>query len=170
MICDWTSVATWPDLVLAPGGVQEEHGAGGGVLQHVHLLEEALGVAGHEGSMLDQVGRADRVGPEAQVRNGETTGLLGVVEEVALGVVVGLFADDLDRVLVGAHGAVGTHAVEQATDRFWIFRVEGRIVGSERWVTSSLMPTVNSFLGEAEAKLSKIALVMAGVNSLELKP
>ena len=41
-----------------------------------------------------------------------------VVDEVALGVVVGLFADDLDRVLVGADGAIRTEAEEDAAHGF----------------------------------------------------
>ena len=39
-------------------------------------------------------------------------GFLGVIDEVALGVEVGVFADDFDGVLVGADGAVGAQAEE----------------------------------------------------------
>ena len=49
---------------------------------------------------------------EAQVGDGQAAGLLGVVVEVALGVHIGVVADDLDGVLVGAHGAVGAQAPE----------------------------------------------------------
>ncbi len=41
---------------------------------------------------------------------------------------------------------------------------------SELWVTSSTMPTVKWFLGAAAAMLSKTALTMAGLNSLEPSP
>jgi hypothetical protein len=72
-------------------------------------------VAGDELGLVDQVRRADRLGAKAQVRDGDRAGFLRVVHEVALGVVVGLFTDDLDRVLVRADGAVcaqpkNTHA------------------------------------------------------------
>ncbi len=41
-------------------------------------------VAGHEVGVLDLVGRLDQLRAEAQVRDGYRTGLLGVVDEVAL--------------------------------------------------------------------------------------
>ena len=69
-------------------------------------------MAGHEVGLLHQVGGTDVLLAETQVRGGHGAGLLGVVDEVGLGVVAGLFADDLDGVLVGADGAVGTEAEE----------------------------------------------------------
>ena len=67
-------------------------------------------------ALRDQVRRADRLRAEAQVRDRHRAGLLRVVDEIALGVVVGLVADDLDRVLVGADRAVGAQAVEHGAD------------------------------------------------------
>ena len=64
----------------------------------------------------DVVRRADRGVTEAQVRDRDAAGLLGVVLEVRLDVLVGVVADDLDRVLVGADGAVATEAPELALD------------------------------------------------------
>ena len=69
-----------------------------------------------------------RLGPEAQVRGGDGAGLLRVVDEVALRVVVGLFADDLDGVLVGAHGAIGAQAVEQGAHGAGLFGGEFGVV------------------------------------------
>ena len=63
-----------------------------------------------------------RLRAEAQVRGGHRAGLLGVVNEIALREVVGLFADDLDGVLVRAHRAVGAQAVEQRPHRARDFR------------------------------------------------
>jgi hypothetical protein len=98
----------------------------------------------------DQVGGADRLGAEAQVRGGHGAGLLGVVDEVALGVVFGVFgADDLDGVLVGAHGAVGAEAVEEGADGRGLRWRRSGIVGRLVWLTSSLMPTVKWFGGPA---------------------
>ncbi len=116
MICCWTLAGQLvPDLVGAEGAVEEEHGAGRGGLEHVELLEEDEGVAGHEVRRGDEVGGADGLGPEAQVGDRDGAGLLGVVDEVALGVVGRVLADDLDGVLVGAHGAVRAEAVEDGT-------------------------------------------------------
>ncbi len=53
-------------------------------------------------------------------------GLLGVVDEVALRVVGRVLADDLDGVLVGAHRAIGTEAVEERPDHIASFRGERR--------------------------------------------
>ena len=61
-----------------------------------------------------QVAAADRLGPEAQVGDGDGPGLLGVVLEITLAEVGGLLGDDLDGVFVGGDGAVGTQAVEDA--------------------------------------------------------
>ena len=68
-------------------------------------------------SRLDQVGRADLVGAEAQVRDGASAGLLRVEHEVPLDVLVGTVTDDLDRVLVGTDGAVRAEAEEHRGDR-----------------------------------------------------
>ena len=46
--------------------------------------------------------------------HGDTAGLLGVIAEVALSVHIGVVADDLDGVLVGANSTVGAQTVELA--------------------------------------------------------
>ena len=88
---------------------------------------------------------------EAQVADGHAAGLLGVVLEVRLNVLVGVVADDLDGVLVGAHGAVAAQAPELALDGAGA-AVLGRPPppGRLRLVTSSTMPMVNWFLGRPE--------------------
>ena len=63
-------------------------------------------------SVADQVTRANRVFAEAQVGNRYRAGFPGIVDEIALRMQVGGLANDLDRILVGAHGAVRTQAVE----------------------------------------------------------
>ena len=82
-------------------------------------------MAADEVGAADQVRGANRRGAETQVRHGHRTGLLRVVNEVALRVVIGVFADDLDGVLVGADGAVGPEAVEQAADH--AVRLDGEL-------------------------------------------
>ena len=109
--------------------VEEEDRAWHGCLKHVHLLEEAEVVAGHEAGVRDQVAGANRRGTEAQVRRGHGAGLLRVVHKVALRVVGRLRADDLDGVLVGAHRSVGAQSVEESTNGAGLFSREAGIVG-----------------------------------------
>ena len=66
---------------------------------------------------VDKVGALDGSLAEAQVADGQTAGLLGVVCKVALCKHVGVVADDLDAVLVCTYGTVGTEAEELAADR-----------------------------------------------------
>ena len=84
-------------------------------------------MAGDKLGLADQVRRADRLGSKAQVRDGDRAGFLRVVDEVTLGVVVGFFTDDLDRVLVGAHCTISTQTPEYTADGLGGFDVEGRI-------------------------------------------
>ena len=66
-------------------------------------LEERELVAGDKLRLAHEVRRSDRARPEPEVRHRHRAGLLRVVHEVALRVERRLLADDLDRVLVGAH-------------------------------------------------------------------
>ena len=111
-----------PQLVRRVGRVEEEHRARGRALQHVVVLEQLELVAGHEAGAADEVGRAQRARAEAQVRDGHRARLLGVVDEVALGEVRRLLGDDLDRVLVGADGTVGTEHRAHDVGRFDVER------------------------------------------------
>ena len=82
------------------------------ILQHVSPLDERELMAGHELGLFNQVRRLDRMRAETQVRHRHRAGLLRVIDEVALRIVVGALGDDLDRVLVGADGAVRTQTEE----------------------------------------------------------
>ena len=93
-----------------------------------------------------------------------------VVDEVTLGTVFGFFTDDLDRVLVRAHGAVSAQTPEYAAHGLGGFDIEGGSKSRLVWVTSSMMPIVKWFFGVAFFSSSKTALTMAGVNSLEDSP
>ena len=65
------------------------------------------------------------------MRGGHGAGLLGVVNEVALGVVVGFVTDNLDGVLVGTHGTVGTQTEEHGLEEV-AFELEVRVDGEAR--------------------------------------
>ncbi|OPZ60770.1 MAG: hypothetical protein BWY87_00264 [Deltaproteobacteria bacterium ADurb.Bin510] len=101
----------------APDAVEQEGATLLEAREHVVLVDVGRHRAGHEVGLLDQVGRTDRRLAESQVRNRQAARLLGVIGEVALGVHVGVVADDFDRVLVGAHGAIRAQTVELALDR-----------------------------------------------------
>ena len=73
-------------------------------------------MAGDEVGAVDQVRGADRLRAEAEMRHRDRSGLLGVVDEVALREQVGVLADDLHRALVGADGAVGAETEEHGLD------------------------------------------------------
>ena len=118
-----------PDLVGEPRGVQEERCTVGGVAQHVLPVEEPRVVARDEARALDEVARTDGVRAEAQVRDGDRAGLLGVVDEVALRVAGRLLADDLDRVLVAADGAVRADAEEHRAHHVGRLDVEATVPG-----------------------------------------
>ena len=101
-----------PDLVGAVGAVEQEGGARRGQPQHVLRSHETELVAADEVRRADQIGRADRPRPEAQMRDGLRARFVRVVDEIALRVEAGILGDDLHAVLVGAHRAVGAQAVE----------------------------------------------------------
>ncbi len=137
-----------PDLVHAVVRVEQERAAGHQVLEHVVAVQEDRLMAGDEIGLADQVDRANRLRAEAQVRDGHRAGLLRVIDEVALRVVVGVLADDLDGILVGADRAVRAQPVEHARGR--PCRTQWRIPGSHArllLLTSSSMPTVKWFFG-----------------------
>ena len=105
-----------PDLFGPVRRVEQERRPVLGELDDLGSLEQAELVAGDEVGAVDQVGGPNRLGTEAKVRDGDRTGLLGVVDEVSLGEQVRAFADDLDRGLVGAHGAVRAEPEEHGLD------------------------------------------------------
>ncbi len=81
-------------------------------------LEQRALVAGDEIGFADEIGRTEFVGAKTQMGNRYRAGFFGVIHEIPLGVEIGMLADDLDRVLVGADGAVGTDAEENGAQRF----------------------------------------------------
>ena len=112
-----SSVQMVAQLLIAPLAVDEEGAAG------LHITDdgEALGdvgrhMAGHKVGLVDVIGGLDGLVAEAQVADGDAAGLLGVILEVCLNILVGMVADDLDGVLVGADSTVAAQAPELALD------------------------------------------------------
>ena len=140
-------------------------------LQRVVALEKAELVHGDEVRLVDQVRTVDGRGAEAQVRDRARAGLLRVVDEVALHEAVGLFADDLDRVLVGTDGAVAAEAPEHGAHHAALVEPERRVDG-EAGVGDVVVDADGEMILRrcTRAASSKIAFTMAGVNSLDESP
>ncbi len=102
-----------PELGRTIGAVEQEDAPRLEPLRHLVKVDELPLVAADEVCLLHQVGRPQRPRSHPQVGDGEATRLLGVVDEVALGVELGVVAEDLDTVLGRRHGAIAAKAVEQ---------------------------------------------------------
>ncbi len=115
-----------PHLAGRLRAVEQQRRAVGRAAEHVGAVEQPELVAADEAGPLDEVGGPDRLRPEAQVRDRLRARLLRVVDEVALGIQALLVAEDLDRVLVRADGAVGAEAEEDRAHRLGRLDVERR--------------------------------------------
>ena len=105
-------------------------------------------MAGDKIGNVDQVFRLDGRLAEAQVRNCDAAGLLGVIVEVALGIHIGVVADDLDGVLVGADRTIRTQTEELAAEAaFPEKRRSFSEISMELKVTSSSIPTAKWIFG-----------------------
>ncbi len=143
-------------LVKIPLAVNHEHAAGLDVVDHLEALGDVGGVvAGHEVGFIDIVGGPDGLVAEAQVADGHAAGLLGVVLEVRLDILVGVVADDLDGVLVGAHGAVAAQAPELALDGAFRGGVGGVLLGQ-----GQARDIVHDADGELAAGLAGVQLLI----------
>ena len=120
-----------PDLVGRVGAVEQQGRAVGRAVEHLCPFEQPELVAADEARLLDEVGRPDRLWPEAHVRDRLRAGLLRVVDEVALRVQA-LGAQDLDRVLVRPDRAVRAQAEEDRADRLGRLDVQRRVVVEAR--------------------------------------
>src|SRR6266545_6676008 len=76
---------------------------------------------------LNEIRRTDWLRTKSQMRHCHRAGFLRVVIEVALGEVISLFTDDLDRVLVRADCSICTQTEEHATHNTFRFDHEGWI-------------------------------------------
>ena len=121
-----------PDLIRGQRGVEQERGLRRSPVEHLGTLEQLELVAADEARLGDQISSADRFRAEAQVRDGLRAGLLRVVDEVALRVQSLLATEDLDRVLVRSHRAVGAQAEEHRAHGVGRLDVEGGVVGEAR--------------------------------------
>ena len=105
-----------PDGVRRVRRVQEDGRALAREPEHVHPPEQPELVARDEVGFPDQVRRADRPRPEAEMGDRHRPRLLGVDHEVALRVQFGLLRDDLHGVLVRPDRPVGAEPEEDGAD------------------------------------------------------
>src|SRR6516164_8104534 len=138
-------------------------------------------MAGHEAGAVYKIGGADSPGARAQVRDCNRTRFPGVIYEIALHVTLGFLANDLDRVLIGAYGAVSAQAIEQRSGHVFVAGAERGVPGKrhmrhviddpERKVTlgSVLVQLVEHRLRHCWRELLRRKAVAAG-NDLRLNP
>ena len=120
-----------PHLVRRARAVEQQRRAVRRAAEHVDPLEQPELVAADEARLLHEVGRPDRLRPEAEVRDRLRAGLLRVVDEVALRVQA-LVPEDLDRVLVRADRPVRAQAEEDRAHRLGRLDVQRRVVVQAR--------------------------------------
>ena len=121
-----------PHLFRGERAVEQQRRAVRGGAEHVGPVEQVELVATDEARLLNEIGRPDRLRPEAQVGDGLRTGLLRVVDEVALRVQTLLGPQDLDRVLVRTDRSVRAQAEEDRAHRVGRLDVKRRVVGQAR--------------------------------------
>jgi len=80
--------------------------------EHVNLLEKGELMAADEVRLRDQVGRVDRLRPKAQMGDGARARFLGIVDEVALGIVLGGGGVIKEKKIVGADSSTRNQTVE----------------------------------------------------------
>src|SRR6266542_326067 len=121
-----------PDLFRHVGSVEQKRPTRRESRQHVVAFEEGRLMAGDEVGPRHEVSRADRLRAETKVRDRDRARLLRVIHEIALSVIAGLLADDLDRILVGPDRAVRAQAVEQSPDHVLRLGRKLRVVSEAR--------------------------------------
>ena len=101
-----------PQFLGAVRSVQQQGAPGARHGGDIELLEEVELMTGHQIGLLNQIGGADRIRPEPQMRDRGRSGLLGVIDEISLGIETGHLTEDLHRCLVGADRAIATEREE----------------------------------------------------------
>ena len=114
-----------PGLVFPEGTVEKENAAHCGNVQQVLPFEKSELVAGDEAGRGDQIGGPDRVWSKSQMRDCLRAGFMGIVDEVALRILLCVFGNDLHAVLVGADRAVGAQTIENRAGS--LGRLDGEI-------------------------------------------
>ncbi len=99
-------------LLRFPRTVQKEDAAVFETAKQIVFVNVARAVARDVIGAADEVRPADGIGAEAQMGNRDAAGFLGIVSEISLRKHVRVIADDFDRVLIRADGAVRSESPE----------------------------------------------------------
>ena len=91
------------------------------ILQHIVLSDVCLVMAGYEIRLVDKICGLYRMFPESQVRYCQTSGFLGVVCEISLGIHVRLVTNDLDSSFVCTYCTIRTQTPELTLDSAFRF-------------------------------------------------
>ena len=71
-------------------------------------------MACNEIGFIHEIDGVDWLSAETKMRYGHGSGLAGVVREIALGIIRGVFPDNLDRVFVCSDRSISSQTVEEA--------------------------------------------------------
>src|SRR5690606_31104358 len=112
---------TIPRLVWWIWTVQQEGSVLNDSFEDIHSLQEAELVTRAEIGSFHEVGRPNRLRTKPQVGDSNRARFLRIVDEVTLGVQVGVFTDDFDRILVGRHSAVRPQTEKDRPDYVILF-------------------------------------------------
>ncbi len=132
-------------LFHIPRTVQKEGSSVHQFLNHVVFIHIRRIMACHEVRFVNQICGLDRFLAETQVRHGHTAGLLGIIIKVCLCIHIGVVADDLDGVLIGADRTVCTQTPEFTVGRSFRSR-DQRSTGLKRQVCHVIHDTDGEFL------------------------
>ena len=113
-----------PHIVWPVGAVEQEGSAGGCQSQHIVPLQEVELVHADKAGAFNQIRGMNWLLTEAKVRNRHGTRFLGIVDEVSLGVIRGIFTDDFDGVLVSPNSTVRTEAVKNGANHVITFNTK----------------------------------------------
>ncbi len=107
-----------PDLIRCIAGIEQEYRTIGGFFQQVETLRKLRLVAADKAgfTIFYEITGSNGARAETQMGDGHCSRFLRIIDEVALHELVGLFTDDLQRILVGTYRTIRTQPVEQALD------------------------------------------------------
>ena len=109
------------DFFIGPQTVKQERSTLFQVLQHIVLSDVCLVMAGYEIRLVDKISGLNRMLPESQVRYCQTSGFLGVVCEISLGIHIRLITNDLDSSFVRTYCTIRTQTPELTLDSAFRF-------------------------------------------------
>ncbi len=143
-------------LLKAPLGVYKENAALLELLGHLKALGNVRGVvAGDKVGLIDIVGALYGAVSEAEVRNRNASGLLGVILEICLNIFVGVVTYNLYGVRIGSDCAVAAKTPEHARNSAF-----GRRVGNFFLLKGEISHVVDYADCEASLRLVLLELLI----------